>query len=143
MAVSAAVAVASLTQPGAGLDLSHVTREAPVAHERLTAAQMLLEMVPANPFKSLVEGNMLQIIVFALLCGMGLSALGAQGAGMVGVVDGCNDMLLKVVGYVMLFAPVGVFCLVARTFATTGFTAKAGLQYMTGDITVYVLGLGY
>lgn len=95
-------------------------------------------MIPRNPITAMAEGNMLQIIVFAILTGIGLSVLGEKVSMIIKVFEQLNELVMKMVGFIMLFAPIGVFGLIAETFATVGYKALVPLLKYVG--TVY-LGL--
>ena len=118
-AVCVGLILANIFQPGLGLNLST---------ENLTTKQVdppalvkvLMGIIPLNPFEALSQGKMLQIISFAILFGFGLSAIGEKGLPLVKVVDACAETMIKVTGFVMLYAPIGVFALIAVTVATHG-----------------------
>lgn len=69
-------------------------------------------MVPRNPITAMSEGNMLQIIVFAIITGIGLSVLVDKGKIIIQIFEQLNELVMKMVGFVMLFAPIGVFGLI-------------------------------
>lgn len=130
IAIVIGLALAGLIQPGlAGdFDLSSAefeTEEAP------SVAETLLGMIPTNPIAALGEGNMLQIIVFAVFIGLALSALGEKTKGIVHLVEQGNDIMMYLVGLVMKFAPYGTFGLIATAVGSQGFSAmKAMGSYM-------------
>ena len=130
IAIVIGLALAGLVQPGlAGdFDLSSAefeTEEAP------SVAETLLGMIPTNPIAALGEGNMLQIIVFAVFIGLALSALGEKTKGIVHLVEQGNDIMMYLVGLVMKFAPYGTFGLIATAVGSQGFSAmKAMGSYM-------------
>ena len=77
-------------------------------------------MVPANPFEAMSEGKMLQVIVFALLFGVAVTLSGEKGRHVLNFFNDLNVVIEHMVGIVMKLAPVGVFALIAKTFATQG-----------------------
>lgn len=83
---------------------------------------MFLNIVPINPIEALSKGNMLQIIFFALLFGFGLSVIGDKGKQVLHFFDGAADVMIKVTGFVMLYAPIGVFGLMAYTVSMHGLS---------------------
>jgi Na+/H+-dicarboxylate symporter len=83
----------------------------------------LLDLIPSNPFASLANGHLLQVIVFALLFGMAVQQAGAAGQAVRNLVENLNEVIMQLVGMVMQLAPIGVFCLVTHTFATQGIQA--------------------
>ena len=126
VAISLAILAAVLVQPGAGFDLpsdgvEFAAREAPP----LTLT--LINLFPSNPIQAMAEGNMLQIIVFSILFGVALTLSGAPGERVVAVFRDFNAVILRLVQMLMLLAPYGVFCLIARVFALQGFAAIAPL----------------
>jgi Na+/H+-dicarboxylate symporter len=78
-------------------------------------------MVPTNPVQALATMNMLQIIVFSILLGTAILMAGEPGQRVRAIVDDVGAVVMKLVTIVMLFAPVGVFALLARAIADLGF----------------------
>ena len=77
-------------------------------------------MVPTNPVAAMADGNMLQIIVFALLFGIAVTMSGARGKHVLNLFTDLNAVIMHMVEWIMRLAPYGVFALIARTFATQG-----------------------
>lgn len=131
VAITIALILAVIFKPGIGLDLSSHNLNQVTIKESLPLVEVLLDMVPNNPIAAMANGNMLQIIVFAILTGVGLSALGEKTKMITDIFGQLNELVMKLVDYVMLLAPYGVFGLIARTFATEGFSAMIPLlKYM-------------
>ncbi len=87
-------------------------------------ADVFLRMVPTNVIAAAANGEMLGLIVFALLFGFFLTQIGKKEADVVvGFWQGVFDTMMRMTMFVMKFAPVGVFCLVAKTIMATGFAA--------------------
>lgn len=85
-------------------------------------------VVPTNPFGALADGNMLQIVFFALALGIGLSMIPQKQSGPVIVVaQALTDTVIKIIHVVMLFAPYAVFALLAKVMATMGLGALGAL----------------
>ena len=128
IAISIAIGLSLLFQPGVGFELSHDTDFSVADSPPLT--QVILNVFPSNPFAAMAEGNMLQVIVFAILFGLALCLSGAPGQRVLALARDLNDVVLKLVGLLLLAAPFGVFALIARTFAQEGFSAILALgQY--------------
>ncbi|WP_350445861.1 dicarboxylate/amino acid:cation symporter [Anaeromonas frigoriresistens] len=125
VAITLALAIASVVDPGqaGSLDLSSVVEKEVSINESVPLVDVLVDMVPSNPVSAMANANMLQIIVFALLVGVGLSALGSKVNHVVDLFSQLNDLMMKIVSFIMLIAPYGVFALIARTFATEGLAA--------------------
>ena len=135
LAITVALTVGNIIDPGIGLDMSAIkTNAADVAQMEATSlTDTLLNIIPDNPVNSLASGSMLQIIVFALIIGVILAKLGDR-AETVSIFFGqFNDIMMEMTMMVMSLAPVGVFCLISRTFANIGFSAFLPLgKYMIG-----------
>lgn len=122
IAIILALVLGYFVKPGIGVDLSAIEVVEPTINPRVPLVQILYEMVPTNPIAAMAGGNMLQIIVFAILTGIGISILGSKAELVLKLFEGLNDLIMKLVEIVMLFAPIGVFGLIARTFATVGYS---------------------
>lgn len=92
-----------------------------------TLTDMLLNIVPANPIKAMADGDMLQIIVFAVLLGIAINISGNSGKRVVDLLKDFNTVIMRMIMMLMNFAPYGVFCLVAILFAKFGFDVLEGL----------------
>jgi len=137
MAVSLALVIAMIAGPGRGTDLtpvSYVVSDAP------PIKTLLVNLFPANPVQALAEGNMLQIIVFSLLLGSAVTFSGKAGKRISDIFNDLNTVVLKLVMILMAFAPYGVFCLIARLFASVGFeTIKSLISYFVLVIVILLL----
>ena len=111
--------LANVFQPGVGLSIS-TENLTPKQANVPPLVKVLMDIIPLNPIDALAQGKMLQIIFFALLFGFGLSMIGEKGATLLKAVDGCAETMIKVTGMVMLYAPIGVFALMAVTVASHG-----------------------
>ena len=119
VAVAMGLIFASFIQPGVGLDLS-TEGLAAKAVEAPPLTQTLLNIVPINPMQAMSEGQMLQIIFFAVIFGFGLSALGERGKPVLNFFELVGDTMIRVTHIVMLYAPIGVFGLIAYTAPRPG-----------------------
>jgi Na+/H+-dicarboxylate symporter len=120
-AVSVALAVALLVGPGRGLQLQAAAAGTPAPAQPLL--DTLIALVPRNVFAAMAAGEMIPVIVFAILFGVGITLAAETGQRLRAVVDDVNAVMLQLVGLVMRVAPFGVFALVARTFANEGLAA--------------------
>lgn len=125
LAVALALIGASLVQPGMGFNLSAPAHFTPGEPPGL--AQVIVDLIPANPIKAMADANMLQIITLSLLFGASLSLAKGSGRKILGLFNDLNEVLMKLVTLVMFYAPIGVFCLLAGVFARQGFIAFAPL----------------
>lgn len=135
LAVTVALSVGNIINPGVGLDMSAVQSNAADVQsmEATSLTDTLLNIIPDNPINSLANGNMLQIIVFALIVGIILAKLGERTETVGNFFSQFNDIMMEMTMMVMSLAPIGVFCLISRTFANIGFSAFVPLaKYMIG-----------
>ena len=131
MAVTLALTVAQLINPGIGVNLSAVEQKDVTAAEPAAMVDTLLNIIPKNPIGSMANGDMLPIIVFALFVGVMLAKLGTKVSTVSNFFSQFNDIMMEMTMTVMKLAPVGVFCLIAKTFAEIGFDAFVPmLKYM-------------
>ena len=135
LAICVALAMGNLLDPGVGLDMSKISANAAEVQtmESTSMATTILNIIPDNPLKSLATGEMLQIIVFALIVGIILAKLGEKTETVGNFFSQFNDIMMEMTMMVMSLAPIGVFCLISRTFAGIGFSAFLPLaKYMIG-----------
>lgn len=140
LAITVALSVAKVVNPGIGLDISAIEQAETTIAESTSFADTLLNTIPKNPIQGLAEGNMLQIILFAILVGIILAKLGSKVDVVSKFFSQFNDVMMEMTMIVMKVAPVGVFCLISRTFANIGFDAFVPmLKYMFS--VFFALGL--
>lgn len=114
LAISLAMALALLTGPGVGVELQAESTFDVSAAPSL--AQVFINIFPTNPIQSMASGNMLQIIVFALLFGIAMALTGKAGERLAGIFNDLNEVILRLVTILMNLAPYGVFFLLAKLF---------------------------
>ena len=132
LAITLALGVANLINPGIGLDISSFEMtEQTTAAESLSFADTLLNIIPKNPIEAMANGDMLQIIIFALFVGVLLAKRGEKADTVAQFISQFNDLMMDMTMAVMKVAPVGVFCLIAKTFSGIGVDAFGSLlKYM-------------
>lgn len=139
LAVTVAICVAQVVKPGIGLDMSAIQTSEVSTASSTTVADTLLNIIPENPISSLANGTMLQIIMFALLVGVLLAKMGEKAELISNLFNQCNDLMMEMTNMVMGLAPIGVFCMIAKTFANLGFDAFVPLLKYMGSV---ITGLG-
>ena len=131
LAICVALGIASLINPGVGLNIALPEDATEVATTQVDFAETLLNIIPKNIFTSLSAGDMLPIIFFALFVGILLAAMGNRVSTVANFFSQFNDIMMEMTMMIMSLAPIGVFCLISRTFATIGFSAFVPLaKYM-------------
>ena len=136
LAIIIALFLGYFLKPGVGLDLSAIEVVETTIGTKTPLVQLLYEMVPNNPIAAMANGSMLQIIVFAILTGVGLSLLGEKAKFLLELFENLNGLIMKLVEIVMLFAPIGVFGLIAKTFATVGYAGLIPLMKYVGAVYI-------
>jgi len=165
VAVSLGLVVVNIVGPGRGLDpnTTQMLTEtfAEDAQEKIAAAdeqrklgplQPLIDMVPSNIVRAMVDNQMLQVITFTIFFGVGLVLVPAEKSGPVkAFFDGLNEVILKMIDLIMLAAPYGVFALLAALVAEIpswdlllalmvyALCVVAGLALMMGFYTLLVV----
>ncbi len=119
IAVTIALMIAGTVGPGQGFDAGQ-TEAVFKGKEAPPLTQVLIDMVPTNPIAAMAEGNMLQIIVFALLFGVAISMSGSRGKHVLNLFSDLDTVIMHMVEWIMRLAPFGVFALITRTFASQG-----------------------
>lgn len=137
IAVSIALATAYIINPGLGLDMDAIqVSEVSQAAASPSIADTLLNIIPKNPINAMANGDMLPIIVFALFVGVMLAKLGHKTDVVANFFSQFNDIMMEMTNTVMKLAPIGVFCLIARTFATVGFSAFLPMLKYMGNVVL-------
>lgn len=130
MAISLALLLATLFEPGANVSLETESNYKAPAETLLT--YVFINIFPTNPFAAMAEGKMLQVIVFAVLIGIAIGRAGEAGDRIGATFNDWNEVLMKLVTFLMSLAPYGVFALLFGLFA------KQGLGTV-GDLAIYML----
>lgn len=131
IAITIALLVANFIDPGKGLDMSKLQKAETTVTSQTSVIDVITGIIPDNPIAAMANGEMLQIIFFSLLVGISLAHLGSRGERLVKLFEDLNELIMKMITIIMLAAPVGVFALVANTFATMGWgAAKQLAKYM-------------
>ena len=117
------LALVNIFQPGAGLSL-------PVGADTQTAAGLVqnqqhgwdifLHLFPTSVVDAMARGDILQVVVFSTFFGVAVAAIGKKGEPVLAVLDSTAQVMFKFTGYVMAFAPVGVFAAMASTVGSKG-----------------------
>ncbi|BAA81600.2 proton glutamate symport protein [Aeropyrum pernix K1] len=142
-AITIGLIVANIIQPGRGLELAGEAKEIQVKPPP-PISEVLLNIVPTNPFKALAEGNVLQIIFFAIVLGVAVALLRSSrddrlrsgGETVYRVFDGLAESMYKIVRGVLEYAPIGVFALIGYVVATAGPGVLGPLAVVV--ITLYI-----
>lgn len=122
IAVCLGVLISTVLQPGNGLNMAGSVYTSNIT-ANVTLTDNLLNMIPSNPISSLANGEIIPTIIFALIVGSILSILKEETSAVRNFFTQFNKIMIKMTFIVMKLAPIGVFCLMATTFATLGIDA--------------------
>lgn len=137
IAIGIGILFAKIFQPGAGLGLQG-TQEVKVSSTP-SISEILLSIVPQNPIASLAEGNVLQIIVFALFLGISINFAGEKGKPLLDILESLADVMYRLTSIIMEFSPIGVFAIMASVTGTFGLAVLLPLMKF---LTVYYTACG-
>ena len=137
LAVSIALLIAGIIEPGIGLNMTGLADPSNVT-TNVTVTNTILDMIPDNPLNSLANGDMLPLIIFGVVVGFILAKLREETATINKLFTEGNTVMMEMTNIVMKFAPIGVFCLIAKTFATLGMD---GLMPLSKYVACVLLAL--
>ncbi len=143
MAIVVGLVIGNIMQPGQGIVLAETTQTI-AAKKAPTLVETFLAIVPTNPFASIAKGEVLPIIFFSIFFGIALAFARdskdtkvKESADIVyKFFDGCAQVIFRVVSWVMLYAPIGVFFLIFQVFTQQGAEAFGPLLHVT--VSVYI-----
>lgn len=134
LAISIAIVLALVVGPGVGFNMEGVDTSGVTAQEAPTVWNVFAAIVPTNPVAAFANGDMLQVIFYTVILGVAVLMLGGRSKPFIEASEYMNEVMMKVVTIVMAFAPIGVFCLIAKTFTEQGIE-------LFGPVLAYVLTL--
>ena len=103
LAISLALLLALGVSPGEGIELSSQSQF--TAKEAPGFGQIIIDMIPSNPLDAMTKANMLQVIVFAILIGLGINIQGKKAAAVLGFIKELNGVVMTAVSYTHLTLP--------------------------------------
>jgi aerobic C4-dicarboxylate transport protein len=139
LALAIGLIVANVVHPGAGMNVNAAgidTKDiaAFVAKSKdQSTIGFLLDIIPSTFFGAFAEGNVLQVLLVAILFAFGLQALGANGAPMTALIDQAAHVLFKITGFIMRLAPIGAFGAMAFTIGKYGLGSLTSLAWLMGS----------
>ncbi len=120
-AVFIGLVVVNIIQPGAGIELGDTTVPERILEKQGTgASDIVMSLISPNLFASATEMQLLPLIVFAILFAMALTTIGERSKPVFAVFDGINEAMMKLVIWIMYFAPIGIFALIAARLGMAG-----------------------
>ncbi|NMV53781.1 cation:dicarboxylase symporter family transporter [Lactobacillus reuteri] len=142
------IVMANITHPGSFIDI-HKLHATDISQYMSTAKSaehssgfwpLILSIVPTNIFKSMSDGDMMPVILFSVLFGLGIAAVGEKAKILIDVLNAVSEVMFKVTNWVMKFAPIGVFGLIGMTIAEMGISAllPLGLFIVIAYVTMLI-----
>lgn len=126
--------VGSLFRVGSGLQLSGTEASVP---DPVNMVDVIVGFVPSNVFGAFSSGSMVSIILFTMVLGLGMLAVGEKAKPLYTFIDSLGSVITKITGWVLKVAPIGILAIVIETFAVNGFGMIAS---MLGLLAVIYLG---
>ncbi len=129
------LALVNIFKPGAGMSLplgADTKAAAAMVQNQQHAWDILLHMFPSSVIDSMARGDILQVVVFSMFFGIAVAAIGAKGQPILDVMESTAQAMFKFTGYVMAFAPVGVFAAIAATVGSKGLGILLTLGKLVG-----------
>ncbi|MCX6332376.1 MAG: dicarboxylate/amino acid:cation symporter [Bacteroidetes bacterium] len=138
-------------KPGLGIDLSNAdvsgAKDVMGKSQTFSLLNFVEHVFPKSMFEAMANNEILQIVIFSIFFGVAAAAIGEKAKGFVKALETVSHIILKMVGYVMNFAPLGVFAAIAAVIATKGlaifiFYGKYLLYFLLGIGTLWIVLLG-
>ncbi|MGE7604878.1 cation:dicarboxylate symporter family transporter [Peribacillus sp. NPDC097675] len=143
VAIGVGLLSANIIQPGAGVDMGNLEQtdistyvDTAESKEHESFIDTIVHIVPSNPIKAMVEGDMLAIIFFSVLFGLSIAAIGEKGEPVFRFFQGAAEGMFNLTNMVMKFAPIGVFALIGVTISKFGLSSLIPL----GKLALSVYG---
>ncbi|MEK0423599.1 MAG: hypothetical protein RLZ95_1509 [Bacteroidota bacterium] len=144
----------NLLKPGEGITLTNGdtsgAKELIGKTQSFSVAGFIEHVFPKSIFEAMATNEILQIVIFSIFFGVAAAAMGEKAKGLIKAFDSASHIILKMVGYVMNFAPLGVFGALAAVIATKGlsvfvFYIKYFLYFLMGIgvLWVVLIGVGF
>jgi len=138
LSISLGLVMVNFFQPGVGVDIT-APAKAVGEVKKLDLFEFIEHVFPKNIIAAMGENNVLQILVFALFAGIGLTAIGEKGKPLVRGAEALGELMLQITGYVMRFAPFAVFGALAKVVAENGLGILATYVELLGEFYLSLL----
>jgi aerobic C4-dicarboxylate transport protein len=133
------VLVANISKPGAGIHVDLASVDSPAASvsagaRHVAPLEFVTNVVPESVVGAFAKGDTLQVVFFSVLFGLGMSAMGARVRPLVDLIDLVSQGLFKVMGIIMVFAPLGAFGAMAFTIGKYGVGTLQQLGFLVAGV---------
>ncbi len=142
ISIALGLVIVNIFQPGNGINfVAHdAASVAALKSEPFTFKVFISHAIPTSIVDAMARNEVLQIVVFSIFLGCGLAAIGDKGAPIVHMLDSLVEVMLKITGYVMLFAPFTVFAAISAMIAERGLGVLVSAGIFMGEFYM-TLGL--
>ncbi len=130
VAIIVGLSAANIFKPGEGVDMSQLTKTdinsyvgTAESKQNETFMDVLVGIVPSNVIQSMANADMLAVIFFSVVFGLGVAAVGERGKPVLAFFQGTADAMFWVTNFIMKFAPIGVFGLIGVTVSKFGLSS--------------------
>ena len=137
IAIATAIVIASTF--GIGKGMNQVSEAEFSAKEAPPLVQVLIDIIPSNPIRSMANGDMLPVIFFSILFGISMLLVGKRARSFVEGAEVANEIMMKMVNLVMAVAPYAVFALIAKAVAELGIDLLASLAGYVGVLVAALM----
>ncbi|NOZ42479.1 MAG: dicarboxylate/amino acid:cation symporter [Alphaproteobacteria bacterium] len=124
IAILIGLVLVNVIQPGVGVEMNaqalHIGQQKVMSSGEKGFSDILLSLVSPNLVKSAVNLQLLPLVFFAVVFGAAATTVGRVGEPLINFFEGLNETMMKIVGWIMYFAPIGVFALVASALGEAG-----------------------
>ncbi|MBL4603483.1 MAG: dicarboxylate/amino acid:cation symporter [Emcibacteraceae bacterium] len=132
VAITIGLALAAIFQPGVGVSITG--GESLTLEAAMPLGERMMNIIPANPIAALADGDILAVIFFALIFGIGIMTAGEKAKPVAKLMDSASEVILKITHMIMEVAPFGVFALIASVAGTKGAAALLDVVPLAGTI---------
>ncbi|WP_349408875.1 dicarboxylate/amino acid:cation symporter [Pseudalkalibacillus sp. SCS-8] len=139
IALTIALGLASIIQPGAGGGFDTENANFEGSSEAPPVVDTILNIIPTNPVDAMAQGEMLQIIAFAIFVGFAVAVLGEKTKAVRKLLEEGNEILMYLVNIVMILAPYGAFALIASAIGNFGLDALQAMGLYFGTVLLALL----
>jgi Na+/H+-dicarboxylate symporter len=133
VSLSLGLLLVDLLQPGAGVHKVAHGAATGIDSHAMTLDGFIKHVFPDSAVRPLVDNEILQIVVFSIFFGVACAAMGKRAKLVLQGIEGLSHIILKVTGYVMLLAPIAVFCAMTATIATNGLGILVSYAKFMGE----------
>ena len=121
IAVMVGLIIVNIIQPGVGItEVSQVVPDSVSGKEETGFVEIIRSLIGDNIIAAAAETKLLEVIVFSILFAVALTTVGERGKPLVAFFDGLNDVMIKIVVWIMYFAPIGIFALISSKLGDSG-----------------------